>query len=167
MITRPKFLHDVRVKGYALGEVLIAFGILSLVFAGLIYGYVQANRMSEWSSMSLAAQAYAAQGAEQARAADWRPHDWPPTNGPGTMDELTNGTVTITNDIMDIPMQGNPNTASGTNFAFLVTNVITVSDVFPNKNPQLRQIRSECHWTFPLTGQLQTNTTIIMRSPDQ
>ena len=55
---------------YALGEVLLAFAIISLVFAGLIYGYVQANRMSEFSSMSLAAQSFAAQGAEQARASD-------------------------------------------------------------------------------------------------
>ena len=165
MITRPTLLHPERAKGYALGEVLIAFGILSLVFAGLIYGYVQANRMSEWSSMSLAAQAYAAQGAEQARAADWRPRDWPPTNGPGTMDELTNGTIIITNDIMDIPMQGNPNTASGTNFAFWVTNFITVTNY--SINPTIRQIRSECHWTFPLTGLAQTNTTILLRAADQ
>jgi Tfp pilus assembly protein PilV len=164
MLTRPKLSPSKPVAGYALGEVLLAFGVLSLIFAGLIYGYVQANRMSEWSSMSLAAQANAAEGAEQARAADWRPRDWPQTNGPGTMDELTNGTVIITNDIMDIPIQGSPtNTAT----SFWVTNIITISDVFSNKNPQLRQIRSDCHWIFPLTGQPQTNTVILLRAPDQ
>ena len=165
MLTQPRHSHDERIKGYALGEVLIAFGVLSVVFAGLIYGYVQANRMSEWSSMSLAAQAYAAQGAEQARAADWRPRDWPPTSGPGTLDELTNGTVKIQTDIMDIPMQGDPGSASGTNFAFWVTNIITVTNY--SINPTIRQIRSECHWTFPLTGQVQTNTTILLRAADQ
>lgn len=151
-------------RGYALGEVLLAFAVISLVFAGLIYGYIQANRMSEWSSMSLAAQASAAQGAEQARAADWRPRDWPQTNGPGTMDELKAPTNYSRGDWMDIPMQGAPNS---TNSNFWVTNVITVTDVFANHNPQLRQIRCDCIWTFPLTGLLQTNTVILLRSPDQ
>jgi len=146
-----------------LGEVLLAFGVVSMVFAGLIYGYVQANRMAEWSSMSLAAQAYAAQGAEQARAADWRPRDWPQTNGPGTMDELPPTNYSQT-DIMDIPLTGKP---TNTDYSFWVTNVVTVSDVFPNHNPQLRQIRSECHWIFPLTGLLQTNTVILLRAADQ
>ena len=164
MLSRQKLSPCGRADGYALGEVLLAFGVLSLIFAGLIYGYVQANRMAEFSSMSLAAQAYAAVGAEQARAADWRPRDWPQTNGPGTMDELTNGTAIITNDIMDIPIQGSPtNTAA----SFWVTNIITISDVFSNKNPQLRQIRSDCRWIFPLTGQPQTNTVILLRAPDQ
>ncbi len=152
-----------RTGGYALGEVLLAFAVLSLVFAGLIYGYVQANRMSEWSSMSLAAQAYASQGSEQARAADWRPRDWPPTNGPGTMDELPSTNYSQV-DIMDIPMQGAP---TSTNVNFWVTNVITVTDVFTNHNPQLRQIRCDCIWRFPLTGLLQTNTVVLLRSPDQ
>jgi len=151
-----------RVAGYALGEVLLAIGVLSLVFAGLIFGYVQANRMSEWSSMSLAAQAYAAQGAEQARAADWRPRDWPPTNGPGTMDELPNGSIVTTNDIMDIPMKGSPDTSD---YSFWITNVVTVTTY--SANPTIRQIRSDCRWIFPLTGQLQTNTTILLRAADQ
>jgi len=152
------------VAGFALGEVMLAFGVLSMVFAGLIYGYVQTNRMAEWSSMSLAAQSFAAQGAEQARAADWRPRDWPVTNGPGTMDELSNLTVVVSSDIMDIPMVGGPANA---NYAFWVTNFITVSNVFANRNPELRQIYSECHWIFPLTGQLQTNTVVLLRAPDQ
>ena len=164
MPTQSEFLRAKQAKGFALGEVLLAFAVLSLVFAGLIYGYVQTNRMAEWSSMSLAAQAYAQQGAEQARAADWRPRDWPVTNGPGTMDEITNQSVEITNDIMDIPIQGDPGT---NNASFWVTNVITVTDVFANKNPQLRQIRSDCRWVFPLTGQLQTNTVFLLRAPDQ
>jgi Tfp pilus assembly protein PilV len=139
--------------GYTMGEVLLAFGVMGLMFAGLIYGYVQTNRVSEWSSMSMAAQAFAAQGAEQARASDWRPRDWPPTNGLGTMDELTNGSVIVTNDYMDIPVQGAPTNASA---LVWVTNVVTVTDV--SQNPKLRQIRSECRWTFPLTGLPQTNT---------
>ena len=49
MLTRPKIQQ--RVQGYALGEVLLAFGILSLAFAGLIYGYVQANRLSDTAAL--------------------------------------------------------------------------------------------------------------------
>src|SRR3954471_14354797 len=74
--------------GFTLVETLVAVFILSMVMSGVLYGYVQANRIAEFSSMSLAATAYASQGAEQARAADWRPWDWPQTNGPGTTDEL-------------------------------------------------------------------------------
>jgi Tfp pilus assembly protein PilV len=150
------------IAAYALGEVLLAFAIISIVFAGLIYGYVQANRMSEFSSMSLAAQSFAAQGAEQARASDWRPRDWPQTNGPGTMDELTNGTVIVTSDFMDVPIKGSP---SNSETSFWVTNTITVTDISPN--PKLRQIRSDCQWVFPFTGQKQTNTVILLRASDQ
>lgn len=162
--SRTRFSRTATAGGFALGEVLLAFGVLSLVFAGLIYGYVQTNRMAEWSSMSLAAQAFAANGAEQARAADWNPRIYPPTNGPGTMDELTSGSVVITNDFMDIPMVGGP---ANTNYAFWMTNFITVSNAFANRNPELRQIYSECRWIFPLTGQMQTNTVVLLRAPDQ
>lgn len=161
MLPRSKHLGREFEGGFALGEVLVALFILSLVFSGLIYGYVQANRMSEWSSMSLAAQSYASQGAEQARASDWRPRDWPQTNGPGTMDELPPTNYT-TVDIMDIPIKGNP---TNTDFAFWVTNFITVTTYSPN--PPLRQIRCDCCWIFPLTGQVQTNTVILLRGPDQ
>jgi Tfp pilus assembly protein PilV len=164
MLTRPGLSPVKPAQGYALGEVLLAFGVLSLVFVGLIYGYVQANRMAEWSSMSLAAQAYAAEGAEQARAADYQPRAYPQTFGPGGSDELTNGFSFTTSDIMDIPIKGSP---TNTDYSFWVTNVVTVTNVFPNANPPLRQIRSECHWIFPLTGKLQTNTVILLRAPDQ
>src|SRR5438270_12546285 len=79
-----KIIKANRRSGFTLVETLVAVLILSMVMSGVIYGYVQANRIAEFSSMSLAATAYAQQGAEQARAADWRPYDWPQTNGPGT-----------------------------------------------------------------------------------
>jgi len=59
--------------GFTLVEILVSLLIFSLVSGGLMSGYAQINRMAEWSSMSLAAQAFAAQGVEQARAAAWRP----------------------------------------------------------------------------------------------
>ena len=162
MSTRKGVSPLKQADGYALGEVLLAFGVLSLVFVGLIYGYVQANRMAEFSSMSLAAQSYAAQGAEQARAADWQPRAYPPTTGPGSSDELPNNSSFTNYDIMDIPIKGSP---TNVDYSFFVTNIVTVTEISPN--PKLRQIRSDCRWIFPLTGQLQTNTVILLRAGDQ
>src|SRR5271169_6680666 len=73
---------------FTLIEILISFLIFGMTVSGLIYGYVQANRMAELSSMSLAAQSYASQGLEQARSAQWNSQGWPPTNGAGTDDEI-------------------------------------------------------------------------------
>lgn len=147
---------------FTLIEILISVLIFTMGLSGLIYGYVQANRAAEWCSMSLAAQSLASQGAEQARAADWRPRDWPVASGPGTMDELTNGTVSSRVDFMDIPSKGNP---GSTNFQFWVTNWISVTNL--SINPPLRQIRSDAIWTYPVNGNLCTNTIILLRASDQ
>jgi type II secretory pathway pseudopilin PulG len=145
---------------FTLPEILIAFVIFGMATAGLIYGYVVANRMAEWSSMSLAAQSIASQGAERARAANWRPRDFPPT------DELpvgTGGNAVITNvDFFDIPSKGDPSAAD---FNFWVTNYVWVSNV--STNPPLRLIRSDSIWKFPLTGKAFTNHIILLRAPDQ
>ena len=163
MFTQPRHLGSRKTGGYALGEVLIAIGLLALVFAGLIYGYGQTNRMAEWSSMSLAAQSYAQQGAEQVRAAVWDPrNNITNTNGPNTPDELPAPSITTNIDFMDVPMQGNPST---NNTAFQITNFVYVTAI--SGNPPLRQIRSDCVWKFPLTGLLQTNSVILLRTADQ
>jgi type II secretory pathway pseudopilin PulG len=150
-------------NAFSLIEVCIACVILALAMSGLMYGYVQANRMAEWSSMSLAAQSYASQGAEQLRAADWRPRDPSTVHGANTGWEIwpipyTNQTT----GILDIPIKGNP---ASTNFAFFVTNIVTVTE--PSTNPPLLQIRSDAYWIFPLTGQQYKNTVILQRAPDQ
>lgn len=147
--------------GFTLMEVLVSFAIFGMVLSGLIYGYVQANRLAEWSSMSLAAQSFASQGAEQARAADWRPRDWPSTNGPGTMDELPPTNFLFTG-ALDVPTKGQPGPSDS---AFWVTNYVSVTTA--SVAPPLRQIRSDCVWTFPPTGRPYTNTIILLRAPDQ
>jgi len=147
---------------FTLIEVLISFFILGMVLAGLIYGYVQANWTAEWCSMSMAAQSYASEGAESARAADWRPRDWPAASGYGTMDEMTNGTIITNVDFMDIPTKGTPN---ATNFNFWVTNIVSLTKI--SDNPALRQIRSDAIWTFPMNGNPCTNTVILLRTGDQ
>ncbi len=46
-------------SGFTLAELLVSFFIFGLVVSGLIFVYVQVNRLAEFSSMSLAAQSYA------------------------------------------------------------------------------------------------------------
>ena len=157
------------VDAFTLVETLIALFILVSVMGGLMYGYVQANRMAEYSSMSLAAQSYASQGIERARSAQWNSQMYPITNGPGTGDELiptTNSVGTVTDRVevstLDIPSTGEP---TSTNFAFWVTNYIRITQI--SANPPLRQIQSSAVWTFALTGQRYTNTVITLRAPDQ
>jgi type II secretory pathway pseudopilin PulG len=96
-------------NAFTLAETLIAIVILVLVMSGMLSGYVQINRTALWSSMSLAAQSVASQGAEQARCSKWDTQVWPLTNtGPGTGDELglTNYTQSGSNYTLDIPVSG-------------------------------------------------------------
>ncbi len=154
--------------GFTLAEVMVAFFLFGLTISGLIYGYVQVNYMAEWSSMSLAAQSYAAQGLEQARSAQWDYVRWPNTNyGAGTGDELgyppAAGYTNLPPQIntLDVPTTGAP---------ILVTNFVTITNVLTYlnpSNPPLRQIRSDCVWTFPLSGKICTNTAVGYRAPDQ
>ena len=148
-----------RHRAFTLIEVVISIAILGMVMAGLIYGYVQANWSALWSSMSLSAQTFASEGAEQARAADWRPRDYPAATGPGTMDELPSGTIITNIGYMDIPGD------TVTNKQFSVTNIVAITTV--SVNPPLRQVRSDCYWTFPLENVRVTNTVILYRTSDQ
>jgi type II secretory pathway pseudopilin PulG len=146
--------------GFTLVETMISMTIVVMVMAGAIYSYLMANRMAEWSSLSLAAQTYAAQGAERARAAQWNSQLWPVTNGPGTGDELaplgSSTPVFIEVDTNQIPATGG---------ALPVTNYIYLTTA--STNPPLRQIRSDAVWTFPLTQRVFTNTVVTLRAPDQ
>jgi type II secretory pathway pseudopilin PulG len=159
------FGKSTRCAALTLVECLVSIVILALVMGGVINGYVQANRIAEWSSMSLAAQSLAQQGMEQARCAQWNSQQYPYTSGPGTGDELpvTNvvgGTWSTnysgTNYAMDVPATGTP---------FYGTNYITLTTV--STAPPLRMIRSDFVWTFPNTQKIFTNTMITYRAPDQ
>lgn len=142
---------------FTLIEVLVSAAILAMVMAGVIYGCAQANRFAEWCSMSLAAQSYALQGLEQVRSAKWDllanpPVDYLSPVPPG----VVGGTLSFTQtDIMDIPVSGAP---------YYVTNYITLTQI--SISPQLREVWSQCVWSFPSTGKRFTNTVITYRAPD-
>ena len=166
-------------NAFTLAEVLIAFCIFGMVTAGMIYGYVQANRIAEWSSQSQAAMSYAVQGMERMRSAQWLASQITTTNGPNTMDEMplsiiinpqlkeylpptlnpASGVycyVTKEVDTLDIPSTGD---------LIPVTNFVTVTQI--HTNPMLRQIVSQVVWTFRLTGSNYTVTIVTLRAPDQ
>jgi hypothetical protein len=175
-------------KGFAaftLAEVLIATIFVALFVGSVLRGYVQANRMAEWSSMSLAAQSMAAQGMEQARCAQWNTQAYPAAYGPGTGDELTTNqiivysdttnSITLSNSFYGIAMTTNW-TATNVNYAmdvpatgapFSAMNIITITNATGANGAPLRMIRSDCVWTFPTTGKTFTNTMVTFRAPDQ
>jgi prepilin-type N-terminal cleavage/methylation domain-containing protein len=143
-------------QAFTLVEVLIALLLMAVVLAGVFYSYVQADRFAEWSSMSLAAQSYAAQGLEQARSAQWDSEsistngdELPPTNSPTTP-------VFTETDTLDVPQTGAPLWA--TNNIYVTTN---------QASPPLRELKSVVTWTFPLTNKKFTNVAVTLRAPDE
>ena len=138
---------------FTLIEVMIGFFIFGLVTAGMIYGYVEANRIAEWSSQSLAAMSYASQGMEQLRSAQWEAEEFNSSSG---QDVLGTYYQTSQVDTLDIPTSGAP---------INVTNYMTSTQI--STNPPLKLLVSKVVWSFRLTGQLFTNTMVTLRAPDQ
>ena len=58
-------------KGFTIIEVVISIALMSVVFSGIILGYIHTAQRAQWSGCSLAAQALSIQQLEQARAAVW------------------------------------------------------------------------------------------------
>ena len=148
-------------NAFTLVEVMIGFWIFGMVTAGMIYGYVEANRIAEWSSQSLAAMSYASQGMEQMRSAQWCAEEFSTASGQGTTDVLGNNYQTNQVDTLDIPTTGDP---------IYVTNYMTATRVTNSDgtfNPPLKLLVSQVVWSFRLTGQLFTNTIVTLRAPDQ
>ena len=129
---------------------MVCSAIFALVSAGAIYGYTQADRSAEWSSMSLAGQAIASEGLERARSATWQTEATSNT----TYDDFPQiPTNFIELRTMEIP-------ASGTNIT--VTNYVYITTI--SANPPVRQILAFCVWRYPLTGKWFTNTVVTQRA---
>jgi hypothetical protein len=131
-----------------LTEVVISLLILAVLVGGMIGGYVNSASLAEWNAHSLAAQSLAFQGVETARAAKWDPQAWPPVDELG----ITNF---IQVEILDIPIRNTP---------VYATNYVSVTWV--STNPPLRQLRTDCVWSFPGRGPF-TNSVITLRAADQ
>ena len=140
--------------GFTLTEVVVSLAILGLIFAGIVYGYVALSDKAEWSSYSLAAQAVALQGVEQARAAKWDSKASPPIDELGT----TSYAQVVTLDV--------PTVAGNSSIATNYVSITTASDV-----PPLRQLRADCVWSLPYRKRPHqgpfTNTVITLRTVDQ
>ena len=141
---------------FTLVEVLIAFALMVTVLTGVFFAYSQANRLAEFSSMSLAAQSYASQGIERVRSFQWDQQAvtngiglWPTTNS-------TTPVLPVQSDILDVPQTGSYLYA--TNYVYEFTN---------EASPPLWELKSVVIWTFPLTHKLYTNMATTLRAPDE
>jgi prepilin-type N-terminal cleavage/methylation domain-containing protein len=155
ILTRQTRHHG---NAFTLVEVLISLAIFGMMVAGLIYGYVQADKFAEWSSMSYAAQSYAVQGMEQVRDARWETDTDPVTD---LLAMPVSGVLNFTEtNTMDVPSTGAP---------YNVVDNITVTTITNAADPtlNLRMIRVDCVWVFPLTKKTMTNTVITYRAPDE
>ncbi len=149
----PGFAGAIRKDGFTLTEVIVAMAMITLTFAGVIYGYLRTTDRAEWSAYSLAAQSLAMQGIEQVRGAKWDPQAWPVVDDLG----VTNFAQV---EALDVPVAGEP---------VLATNYISVTTI--SVNPPLRQLRADCVWMLrsrraAIAGPF-TNTAVTLRAADQ
>ena len=154
LVKQKKIGRKQAARGFTLVEVAMSMAMFGMVVEGALLGYVKFTQQAEWNAHALSAQSLASQGAEQARAAKWNPLQWPQGVGPGLSDEL--GTTNYAQSCaLDVFMDGHP---------MIVTNFVEITQV--SNNPPLRQIRSDCVWSFMGRGPF-TNSVILMRAADQ
>jgi prepilin-type N-terminal cleavage/methylation domain-containing protein len=156
-----------RCQGFTLVEVLVALGIATLLFGGILTAYVQASRQAEWSGYSLAAQALATQQIEQACSAVW---DYSISKN-----QLTNLTLLSPNynaasqtftgyatNVLDLPQAGGK--------VVVATNFVTVKmlNVSGFPNAQVQMVRVDTVWPFQTFRGRRcfTNTTATYFGPD-
>jgi hypothetical protein len=91
------------------------------------------------------------------RSAKWDFWTYPITDYLPVPGNVVGGTTNFPpqSDIMDVPVSGAP---------LYVTNYIKLIQI--STSPELREVWSQCIWTFPLTKQSFTNTVITYRAPD-
>jgi type II secretory pathway pseudopilin PulG len=156
-------------RAFTLAEVMIALGIVTLMFGGIITAYIQSARQAEWAGYSLAAQGLGIQQIEQARSAVWDT-----SIGKNEMTNLTLmgwtynaatgvGTGYATN-MLDLPV-------SGTNTVY-ATNYVTLKMFWVNgvSNPpvQMQMLTVDTVWPFKSYSgtRLFTNRTATYYAPD-
>ncbi|MFO1487146.1 MAG: type II secretion system protein [Verrucomicrobiota bacterium] len=155
------------VHAFTLVEVVMALGIIGLVFGSIIIAYTQASKRAQWSGYQLAAQALAIQQVEQIRSARWDVY-----TGINEITNLQLNSFSLSGTTMtgyswtnlDIPY-------SGTNYV-RATNWVKVSLVYANgtSNPPVQMRMTEINTAWPFrwggTTKMFTNTIVTYCSPD-
>jgi len=160
-----------KLAGMSLIEVVMAMGIVALIFGGTIEAYIQSSQRIEWSGYSMAAQSLAQQTIEQARAGLWDPSENPPVNEVTKLNLLpysisynsANQTWTgYSTNILDVPY-------SGSNYV-VATNFVTIQEISINgySNVLGQVIRVDCVWPFGFRpgSPCFTNTVCTLMAPD-
>lgn len=142
--------YGIRARGFTLTEVVISTALIGLTAGGLITGYVESARSTDWQAHSLAAESLAMQRVEQCRSAKWDTRSYPP------VDELTLSNFPTVTAQLDLPV-------AGTNAAYASV-YTTISNI--TTDPPLRMIEADCVWQF-YGSKLFTNTVVTYRAPDQ
>jgi len=153
-----------RRAGFTLAEIVISVMVVSMVFAGILTGYIQSARRAEWSGYSLAAQAYSIQQLEQARAAVWDISSETNVNQITQLNLIAwsysaNAWRGYSWTNIDIPY-------AGTNF-MRATNYVTVSNITVSVTPpvSIHSVDVATVWNFK--GRLFTNKMVNYYAPDQ
>ena len=164
---RPKYTKAGALRGFTLVEVLVALGIVTLLFSGILTAYVQSGRKAEWAGYSLAAQAIGIQQIEQARSGVW---DYSINKNELTNLNLLSWTYDATSkvgtgyttNVLDVPI-------SGTNIV-IATNFVTVKmlNLTGLTNMQIQMVTVDTVWPFQsYTGKrVFTNRTATYVGPD-
>ena len=136
--------------GFTLTEVVFSLALIGLSAGGIINGYIQSARITDWQARSLAAQSLAMQRVEQCRAAKWDTRSFP------VVDQLVSSNFPTVTEQMDLPT-----VSTNASYATIYTTITAVST-----SPPLRMMQADCVWNFPGRGWF-TNTVVTYRAPDQ
>jgi hypothetical protein len=140
-----------RGKGaFTLTEVVFSLAIIGLTAGGIINGYIQSARLTDWQAHSLAAHTLAMQRVEQCRSAKWDTRSAP------VVDQLIAANFPSVVEQMDLPT-----ISTNISYATIYTTISAVS-----ASPPLRMIQADCVWKYPGRG-WYTNTIVTYRAPDQ
>jgi type II secretory pathway pseudopilin PulG len=138
------------IGAFTLTEVVFSLALIGLMAGGIINGYIQSARVTDWQAHSLAAQSLAMQRVEQCRAAKWDTRSFP------VVDQLVASNFPAVTERMDLPT-----VSTNASYATIYTTITTVS-----ASPPLRMMQADCVWRFPGRGWF-TNTIVTYRAPDQ
>ncbi len=141
-----------RASAFTLVEVVMSVAIMSLVIGAVVTAYVVTSYRAEWSGLSLAAQAVAAQQLEAAKAAVWDPAQTPVKD---EIKQLPN----VSSTLLDLPVTG-ANYLYATNYT---TITLLTNGIYSNY-----LVRVDTVWPFCWKNHTNfyTNTLASYYAPD-